>query len=84
MVDSVFTPRSDKLLNEKWDLVLSNGLVKAGLGLGVGIVGSVLLFKRRAWPAVFGTGFGAGIGWSEGDAIFQNAYTAEGKREFKA
>lgn len=68
--------RSDKVLNEKWDLVLSNGLVKTGLGIGAGIVGSVLLFKRRAWPVVFGTGFGAGIGWSEGDAIFQSARPA--------
>lgn len=83
----VSKPRSDKVLNEKWDVVLSNGVVKAGLGFGAGVVASVLLFRRRPWPVLFGTGFGAGIGWSEGDAIFQNAYRPSldaGKRSFKA
>lgn len=28
---------------------------------------SVLLFKRRAWPAWVGLGFGAGRAWEEAD-----------------
>ncbi|CRK08411.1 hypothetical protein BN1708_017089, partial [Verticillium longisporum] len=43
----------------------SNLLVKSSLGLGFGVVFSVLLFKRRAWPAFVGAGFGAGRAYEE-------------------
>ncbi|KAG5784100.1 hypothetical protein H9Q73_002229 [Fusarium xylarioides] len=55
----------ESLLNEKWDRCLSNLLVKSSLGLGFGVVFSVLLFKRRAWPAFVGVGFGAGRAYEE-------------------
>ncbi|CAK7231460.1 Mitochondrial inner membrane organizing system component [Sporothrix bragantina] len=58
-------PVSEALLNEKWDHCLSNLVIKSGLGLGFGVVFSVLLFKRRAWPAVVGLGFGAGRAYEE-------------------
>jgi len=66
-------PVSETLLNDKWDLCLSNAVIKSGLGLGFGIVFSVLLFKRRAWPAWVGLGFGAGRGYAECDASFKSA-----------
>lgn len=67
------TPTIDKsILNDKWDLVLSNVLVKAGLGFGVGVAASVLFFKRRTFPVWLGIGFGLGRGYSEGDAIFRS------------
>ncbi|KEZ41601.1 hypothetical protein SAPIO_CDS7781 [Scedosporium apiospermum] len=62
---SVSRPVSEALLNEKWDRCLSNLLVKSTLGLGFGVVFSVLLFKRRAWPAFVGVGFGAGRAYEE-------------------
>ncbi|GMM52029.1 Mic10 protein [Starmerella bacillaris] len=65
---------SDRILDDKWDVVLSNGIVKTSLGFGAGVLASVILFKRRAWPVVFGAGFGAGQAWSEGDNIFKNSY----------
>jgi MICOS complex subunit MIC10 len=49
----------------QWDRCLSNLAVKSSLGLGFGIVLSVLLFKRRAWPAWVGVGFGAGRAYEE-------------------
>lgn len=61
------------ILNDKWDVVLSNLLVKTGLGFGVGVVGSVIFFKRRAFPVWLGIGFGLGRGYAEGDAIFRSA-----------
>lgn len=76
----VVTPNKS-ILNDKWDVVLSNMLVKTGLGLGVGIVGSVLFFKRRAFPVWLGIGFGLGRGYAEGDAIFRSA---AGLRSVKA
>ncbi|KAG7101365.1 MICOS complex subunit mic10 like protein [Verticillium longisporum] len=62
---AVARPVSEALLNEKWDRCLSNLLVKSSLGLGFGVVFSVLLFKRRAWPAFVGAGFGAGRAYEE-------------------
>ncbi|OAA64281.1 hypothetical protein SPI_02928 [Niveomyces insectorum RCEF 264] len=62
---AVGRPVSEALLNEKWDQCLSNLVIKSGLGLGFGVVFSVLLFKRRAWPAVVGLGFGAGRAYEE-------------------
>ncbi|EDO18941.1 hypothetical protein Kpol_2002p11 [Vanderwaltozyma polyspora DSM 70294] len=61
------------ILNDKWDVVLSNFLVKTSLGFGAGVLASVILFKRRAFPVWLGIGFGIGRGYSEGDAIFRSA-----------
>lgn len=49
----------------QWDRCLSNLLIKSTLGLGFGVVFSVLLFKRRSWPAIVGLGFGAGRAYEE-------------------
>jgi inner membrane organizing system protein 1 len=46
-------------------------LIRSGLGLSFGVVFSVLLFKRRAWPAFTGLGFGAGRAWEECDNVRQ-------------
>ncbi|KAJ2994845.1 hypothetical protein NUW58_g1441 [Xylaria curta] len=62
---AVSRPVSEALLNEKWDRCVSNMLIKSTLGLGFGVVFSVLLFRRRAWPAFVGVGFGAGRAYEE-------------------
>ncbi|KAL4895888.1 hypothetical protein BDV59DRAFT_173345 [Aspergillus ambiguus] len=64
-------PVSEALLNEKWDRAVSSMIIRSGLGLSFGVVFSVLLFKRRAWPAWVGLGFGAGRAWEEADASFR-------------
>lgn len=51
----------------QWDHAISSFIVRSSLGAGFGIVFSVLLFKRRAWPAFVGLGFGAGRAWEEAD-----------------
>lgn len=45
-------------------------IIRSSLGLSFGVVFSVLLFKRRAWPAWVGLGFGAGRAWEEADGMF--------------
>lgn len=65
---------SQSLLNDKWDIVLSNALIKTGLGFGGGVLASILLFRRRSFPVWVGVGFGLGRGYSEGDAIFRSSY----------
>ncbi|CDM28602.1 hypothetical protein DTO013E5_955 [Penicillium roqueforti] len=64
-------PVSEALLNEKWDRAISSVIIKSSLGLSFGVVFSVLLFKRKAWPAWIGLGFGAGRAWEEADASFR-------------
>ncbi|PGH08556.1 hypothetical protein GX51_01075 [Blastomyces parvus] len=60
-------PLSEALLNDKWDRAISSMIIRSSLGLSFGVIFSVLLFKRRAWPAWVGLGFGAGRAWEEAD-----------------
>ncbi|KAI9826455.1 MAG: Mitochondrial inner membrane organizing system component [Phylliscum demangeonii] len=77
-------PASEALLNEKWDHCLSSLLIRSGLGLSFGVIFSVLIFRRRAWPAWVGLGFGAGRAWEECDSGFRRGgagyYTVDGLR----
>ncbi|KAK3340220.1 hypothetical protein B0H65DRAFT_550700 [Neurospora tetraspora] len=70
---AITRPVSEALLNEKWDRCLSNLLIKSTLGLGFGVVFSVLVFKRRAWPAFVGVGFGAGRAYEECNSSLKQA-----------
>ncbi|KAJ4405914.1 Mitochondrial inner membrane organizing system component [Neurospora sp. IMI 360204] len=70
---AITRPVSEALLNEKWDRCLSNLLIKSTLGLGFGVVFSVLVFKRRAWPAFVGVGFGAGRAYEECNTSLKQA-----------
>ena len=49
---------------------MSSLLIRSSLGLSFGVVASVLLFKRRAWPAWVGLGVGAGRAWEEADSRY--------------
>jgi hypothetical protein len=67
LLPCVLEPHANQL--PQWDRCLSSMLIRSGLGVGFGIVFSVLLFKRRAWPAWVGLGFGAGRAWEECDGV---------------
>ncbi|BFZ58071.1 Mitochondrial inner membrane organizing system component [Savitreella phatthalungensis] len=56
---------SEDLISDKWDLCLSNAIVKGGIGFGAGVIASVVLFRRRPWPVFTGLGFGLGQSYSE-------------------
>ena len=53
----------------KWDRAISSLAIRSALGFSFGVIFSVLLFKRRAWPVWLGTGFGAGRAWEEADGM---------------
>ncbi|OWB58094.1 hypothetical protein B5S28_g4087 [[Candida] boidinii] len=80
MSSTVSTTPSSTLIDSKWDLVLSNAIVKTGLGFGAGVLASVLVFRRRSFPVWIGVGFGLGRAYAEGDSIFRSS----GLREIKA
>ncbi|KAF7726438.1 hypothetical protein EC973_008772 [Apophysomyces ossiformis] len=61
---------SEDLLAQKWDRVISNFVVKTGLGLSAGIVASALLFKKRSWPIAIATGYGFGVAYADAQRVF--------------
>ena len=72
-VDSKSSVPSSEIISSKWDVVISNAIVKTGLGFGAGILLSVLFFKKRSFPIWLGTGIGLGKAWAEGDSVFRGA-----------
>ncbi|KAF8310407.1 DUF543-domain-containing protein [Clavulina sp. PMI_390] len=64
---------SENTVAQKYDRCLADLIVKTGLGLGVGIVGSVIFFRRRGWPVALSTGFGAGMSYADCDRSFNPA-----------
>lgn len=68
---------SSSIISSKWDVVISNAIVKTSIGFGAGVLCSVLFFKRRSFPVWLGTGIGLGRAWSEGDTVFRNAGVRE-------
>ncbi|KAJ2503465.1 Mitochondrial inner membrane organizing system component [Coemansia sp. RSA 1972] len=58
-----------------FDQATANLLVKAGLGLSIGVVASALLFKRRMWPVTFFTGAGVGAAYADAQRIFDSVST---------
>uniref|UniRef100_A0A3B4FNK5 MICOS complex subunit MIC10 n=2 Tax=Haplochromini TaxID=319058 RepID=A0A3B4FNK5_9CICH len=63
----------------KWDRCLADTAVKTVTGLGVGIVFSLIVFKRRAWPLSFGSGLGLGMGYSNCQHDFRSPYLIHGR-----
>lgn len=48
-----------------FDKFVSNSIIKTGYGLGIGLLFSLTLFKRRAFPVWLGTGVGFGFALSD-------------------
>ncbi|ESO90436.1 hypothetical protein LOTGIDRAFT_217865 [Lottia gigantea] len=71
--------RSEDILGQKWDRCLSDTAIKSVSGLGLGIVFSVIFFKRRIWPVAFGTGIGFGMAYANCQHDFQSPFFIHGK-----
>ncbi|XP_074655281.1 MICOS complex subunit Mic10-like [Tubulanus polymorphus] len=56
--------RSEDVLGETWDRCIADTAIKIVSGIGIGIVSSAVLFKRRPWPLAFGAAVGLGMGYS--------------------
>ncbi|KAF9652256.1 DUF543-domain-containing protein [Thelephora ganbajun] len=64
---------SEDIISQKYDRCVADLLVKTGIGFGIGVVASVILFKRRTWPVALSTGFGAGTAYADCDRSFNPA-----------
>ncbi|OQV22063.1 putative MICOS complex subunit Mic10 [Hypsibius exemplaris] len=56
--------KSEDELGRKWDHCISDSVIKFGGGIALGGLFSLLFFKRKAWPLVFGSGAGLGMSYS--------------------
>lgn len=65
--------RSEDILGQKTDLALATLATRTAAGLGIGVVLSALLFKRRTGPIYFLTGAGFGAGYADAQRIFNPA-----------
>ncbi|KAG8431749.1 hypothetical protein GDO86_020163 [Hymenochirus boettgeri] len=70
---------SESELAKKWDRCLADTAVKFGAGLGLGIVFSVIFFKRKTWPIAFFSGTGIGMAYSNCQNDFRSPYLIHGK-----
>ncbi|KZV67669.1 DUF543-domain-containing protein [Peniophora sp. CONT] len=66
-------PSSEDIVSQKYDRCMADLLVKSGIGFGVGVVASVILFRRRGWPVALSTGFGGGMAYADCDRSFNPA-----------
>ncbi|KAG1818786.1 hypothetical protein EV424DRAFT_1540002 [Suillus variegatus] len=64
---------SENIVSQKYDRCLADLLVKAGVGFSVGVVASVIVFRRRTWPIALSTGFGIGAAYADCDRSFNPA-----------
>lgn len=64
---------SEEILSKKWEVCISQLLVKTGIGLSVGIVTSALIFKKKSWPIALSTGFGIGFAYADCQRTFNPA-----------
>ncbi|TIA98438.1 hypothetical protein E3P96_03161 [Wallemia ichthyophaga] len=61
---------SENKISNLTDKCVANFAVKAAAGLGVGVLTSAIIFKRRTWPITLFTGFGAGYAYSDCNRLF--------------
>ncbi|KAF8128642.1 hypothetical protein EV363DRAFT_407943 [Boletus edulis] len=64
---------SENIVSQKYDRCFADLLVKTGVGFGIGVVASVILFKRRTWPIALSSGFGMGAAYADCDRSFNPA-----------
>ncbi|ORZ37278.1 hypothetical protein BCR44DRAFT_1498175 [Catenaria anguillulae PL171] len=65
MTDSNATIAPEEILARKWDRCISNLVIKVGAAASVGVVTSVLLFRKRTWPVALSSGFGLGMAYEQ-------------------
>ncbi|KAI3637567.1 hypothetical protein MIR68_004216 [Amoeboaphelidium protococcarum] len=58
-------PVNKNQVQRAYDIFIAKSIVNGGIGLGVGLVSSVLLFRRRFFPIPLALGFSLGMAYEE-------------------
>lgn len=59
--------KSEDLHSRVFDRFVANAIIKTGYGLGIGLLFSMTLLRRRIFPIYFGIGTGFGYALSDCD-----------------
>lgn len=57
--------KSEDAHGKAFDRFLSNAIIKTGYGMGLGLLFSLTLFRRRTFPILLGSGTGFGFALSD-------------------
>ena len=60
-ISEAMATKSEDELGRKWDRCLADTAIKMTGGIFLGGIASLILFKRRTWPVVFGVGTGKAV-----------------------
>ena len=66
--------RSEDEVGENYDRCLTNTITCTAGGLGVGLLASLVFFRRKMWPITLGGGFGLGMAFGNCQNDFRNIY----------
>lgn len=66
--------KSEDEVGEKYDRCLTDIVTHTAAGLGVGLLASVVFFRRKTWPITLGGGFGLGMAFGNCQSEFRNIY----------
>ncbi|KAF9815212.1 hypothetical protein IEO21_04729 [Rhodonia placenta] len=64
---------SENIVAQKVRGCIGSLTTNRGVGFSAGVIASVILFRRRAWPIALGTGFGMGAAYADCDRSFNPA-----------
>lgn len=66
--------KSEDEVGEKYDRCLTNTITHTAGGLGIGLLASLVFFRRKTWPITLGGGFGLGMAFGNCQSEFRNIY----------
>ncbi|XP_072334361.1 MICOS complex subunit MIC10 isoform X2 [Scyliorhinus torazame] len=79
MAESEITNKAESEITKKAERCMADATLKLGVGFGLGIIFSLIVFKRRSWPITFGTGLGLGMAYANCQNDFHSPYLMYGK-----
>merc|ERR1712071_602698 len=71
---------SERDIGDKMNHCAGDAIIKFAGGVALGGVFSLLVFKRRSWPIVFGAGTGLGMAYANCQNSLKHPYLVDARR----